>query len=375
MNLVLSEDQVMIRDEAARLFAEMAGSAHVRDVIGKGLGHDPLLWARVARDLGWCSLTVPDAYCGLGLGAVETVILMEAAGRRLAPVPFWSTVAFAVPLLTHVSKPEASATSLPSIAAGETIAAVVAPGLSGDAGALDVTADSDGGGYRLSGRSGPVIDAPVADLLLVVARLGRDRALFALRPGEDVEVRRVRSLDGTRSYGELDLSHVPAMARIDRGDLSEDDWTMVVATAQLALAAEEVGAARGAMDATLAYISDRMQFGRPIASFQAIKHRCARLEIDLAEARAMVYGAAANAVSAAPQERLLEALGARALATDLAFRAAEEAIQLHGGVGFTWEYDPHLYFKRAQASASLLGRQDEHLSTIADIVMRAGVAS
>ncbi|WP_293861129.1 acyl-CoA dehydrogenase family protein [uncultured Alsobacter sp.] len=375
MSLVLSEDQVMIRDEAARLFAEMADSARIREVLSHDLGHDAQLWARVAGDLGWCSLTVPEQSRGLGLGAVETVILMEAAGRRLAPVPLWSTAAFAVALLAHVSTPEACETWLPRIAAGETIAAVAAPGISDASGLMGIAAETENEGYRLSGRVGPLIDAPVADLLLVIARMGTGRALFALRPGQGVEVRRVRSLDGTRSYGELDLSHVPAMARIDRGDLSEDDWTKVVATAQLALAAEEVGAARGAMDVTLAYIADRVQFGRTIASFQAIKHRCARLEIDLAEARAMVYGAAANAVSASPQERLLEALGARALATDLAFRAAEEAIQLHGGVGFTWEYDPHLYFKRAQASAMLLGRQDEHLSTIADIVLRAGVGS
>lgn len=375
MNLVLSEDQAMIRDEAARLFAEMADSTRIRGAIGQGSGHDAHLWGRVARDLGWCSLTVPEQYCGLGLGAVETVILMEAAGRRLAPVPFWSTAAFAVALLTHVSTPDACKEWLPFIAAGETIAAVVAPGLSGDPGPFGITAVTDGEGYRLSGRAGPVIDAPVADLLLVAARLGTGRALFALRPGQDAEVRRVRSLDGTRSYGEPDLSNVPATARIDRADLTEDDWTAVAASAQLALAAEEVGAARGAMDVTLAYIADRVQFGRTIASFQAIKHRCARMEIDLAEARAMVYGAAANAASASPQERLLEALGARALTTDLAFRAAEEAIQLHGGVGFTWEYDPHLYFKRAQASASLLGRQDNHLSTIADIVMRTGATS
>jgi acyl-CoA dehydrogenase len=176
-------------------------------------------------------------------------------------------------------------------------------------------------------------------------------------------VQPLAGLDGTRQWGALHLDRVtvPAAARIDDG-AAPLALEHALAVAGLGLAAEQVGAARGVMDLTLAYIAERVQFGRTIASFQAIKHRCAALEADLAEARALVHGAAA---STDPDAFALEVAGLRALAQDLLFRAAQEAIQLHGGVGFTWEYDPHLYFKRAKSDRALLGDPEAHLDAIA----------
>lgn len=368
MTFGLTDDQTMIRETAATLFAQEAHADRVRAVASAGTGHDPALWSMVAKDLGWCALPVPGGYCGLDLGPVESVILLEAAGQRLAPVPLWSTIGWAVPLLLQVATAEACGGLLPAVAAGDRILAV-APG--------GITARHGRGGYLLSGRTGPVIDLGVADTVLVQAQLEDTSALFVLERGRGAQVRPLVPLDATRSLGELVLDDLPVgqASRIDRNGVSPEQWSAALGVAQVTLAAEQIGAARGAMDMTLAYIAERVQFGRTIASFQAIKHRCARLEVDFAEARAMVYGVAAGLQASGAEEGLLEAHGARALATDLLFRAAEESIQMHGGVGFTLDYDPHLYLKRAQATASLLGRPDEHLERIARHLLGEGRAS
>jgi len=378
MDLVFTEDQRRIREEATRLFAEKSPSERVRQTVEAGGGFDAALWKTVSGELGWCAMAVPEEYGGIGLGLTELAILMEAAGQRLTAVPLWSTACAAAPLVLSVASERARAAILSRIAVGE-IAASVAwgrPGSTDPLATTDVRAATVAGGYVLDGRVAQVIDAEAADLLLVPARLDDHLALFALERGAGYEVHLLKTLDGTRQVGELAFRslHLPAEARIDSGDLAPDATADAVATANLGLAAEQAGAARGVMDLTLAYISERVQFGRTIASFQAIKHRCARLEVDLAEVRALVYGAAANFGAADPGERTLEASGARALASDLLFRAAEEAIQLHGGVGFTWEYDPHLYLKRAQASTSLFGPPDGHLERIAAMLLGNGVA-
>jgi len=215
-----------------------------------------------------------------------------------------------------------------------------------------------------------VTDLIAAEIVLVPAALDGRLALFAL-PRAAGDRRLLRTLDGTRQIGALRLDRVavPASSRIDDKGFDAEAAAPAHAAAALGLAADQVGAARGVMDLTLDYIATRVQFGRTIASFQAVKHRCAMLEVDLAEARALVYGAAANFAQATKAERTLEAASALALAKVLLFRAAEEAIQLHGGVGFTWEYDPHLYFKRAQACATVLGTVESNLEIVATAML------
>jgi acyl-CoA dehydrogenase len=271
-----------------------------------------------------------------------------------------------VPLLLAVASEEAKARFLPAIASGE-VAAAVAWGAIGEIDPLrtaDVRAEAVGDGYRLDGRVAQVVDLPAANLVLVPAWLDGAVVLFALEPEAGFDVRPLKTLDATRPLGELALRGlvIPAAARIDKVEMTADVVSPALTLANLGLAAEQLGAARGVMDMTLAYVAERVQFGRTIASFQAIKHRCARLEVDLAEARALLYGAAAGEV-------VLEVSAVRALASDLLYRAAEEAIQMHGGVGFTWEYDPHLYFKRAQATHSLLSTPEAHLERIAAAIV------
>lgn len=375
MDLALTDDQRFIRQEARRLLADKSSSQAVRRTIEDGTGFDAALWTTIAGELGWCAMAVPEEHGGLGLGLVELMILMEALGERLAAVPFWSTACVAAPLLMAVGSEEARARHLPDLASGRTAATVAWERL--DAArplwAAQITAIAQADGYRLDGKVGQVVDLEAADLVLVPAMFDGGQALFALPRELGYETRRLDTLDSTRQIGELTLRglQVPAVCRVDADGIDASAALGAIATAQLGLAAEQVGAARGVMDLTLAYVSERVQFGRTIASFQAIKHRCALLEVGLAEARAMVYGAAASLAGASAEDRLVETSGARMLASELLYRASEEAIQLHGGVGFTWEYDPHLYFKRAQAACSLLGSEEQHLEVIAAHVLGA----
>jgi alkylation response protein AidB-like acyl-CoA dehydrogenase len=378
MNLGLTDDQRMIRDEAGRLLAERSSPEAVRRIVEAGEGTDAALWKTLAAELGWCSMAIPEEHGGLGLGPTELSLLLEACGRRLACAPFWSTVCQSVPLILAAATDEAQARLLPTIASGEAAATVAwgAIGAADPLAATTVSATLTEGGYVLQGSVAQVVDLQVADLVLLPARIGGSIGLFALDRNSGFEDRSLRTLDATRPIGELVLDgvRVPAIARIERAALTSRMLAPALALANLGLAAEQLGAARGVMDITLAYVAERVQFGRTLASFQAIKHRCAKLEVDLAEARALVYGAAAGFSPDRTEDVKLEVSAARALASDVLFRAAEEAIQMHGGVGFTWEYDPHLYFKRAQASFSLLAPPETHLERIADAIIGEAAA-
>jgi alkylation response protein AidB-like acyl-CoA dehydrogenase len=360
----LSADQLFMRAEARRLLATQAGSAQLRKAIEAG-GFDRDLWKSVAGELGWCAVAIPESAGGLGLGVMELVLLAEEAGRRLAPIPFWSTACLAAPMIAALAGDRRDEL-LGRIAGGAATAVAL------DLGAVEpvptIRASAGGEGYVLDG-SVVAADLPSAEIVLVPADIGGDLALFVLEAGE--QVRALHSLDLTRPFGRLQLDghRVPASARIDDGEGLDrarlaEGLSQPLLTTKLGLAAEQVGAAQGALDLTLAYISERVQFGRTIASFQAVKHRCAALVVDIAEARSLLYGAAAGLDAGSPEAEL-EITAAGVLATEALFRAAEEAIQLHGGVGNTWEYDPHLYLRRAQASAALFGAAEDRLETIA----------
>lgn len=375
MTLTLTPDQRMIRDEGARFLAERAGSDKLRALIEGGARWDQALWASIATELGWCAIAIPEEDGGLGLGATEVVVLMELAGARLAAVPLWSTLCLATPLLLEAAEGEARARLLGQVAAGE-IAVAVALGDAGaaDGGAPTVSARAEAGGFVLDGNVARVIDAEAAEVILVPATMADGTAgLFALEGDMGQQITPLRTLDATRPVARLSLSGVVVAgdARVDSGGLSAAALARALDFACLGLAAEQIGAARAVMDLTLDYIAERVQFGRMIASFQAIKHRCAALEVDMAEARALAYGIAADFAAASVED----IAGLRVLAGDLAIRAAREAIQMHGGVAITWEYDPHFYFKRAQATGALLGARDAHLERIAAALLDRGNAA
>lgn len=355
----------MIRDSAASFLARESSSAAVRTAMATERGYDPALWKRIGAELGWCAMSIAETYDGLGLSWVELTLLLEQMGRRLLCSPYFSTVCLAATALREAGNDAANGTWLPAIAAGELTATLAfgAGGIGWRPEYVDATAHEIAGGYRLDGNYRHVPDGAQADLLLVTARLNDAPALFAIR-GDTNGVSRTEhsGLDLTRRVAQvtLDAVTVPRIALVVAGPAASNALKRTDALAAIALAAEQLGGAQQCLDLTLAYAAERVQFGRTIASFQAVKHRCADMMIRIESTRSAVSGAArlASNPAVATRELVLEAACAKSFASDTFFHCAQEAIQLHGGVGFTWEYDPQLYFKRAQAGSQWLGDSD-----------------
>ena len=377
MNFALTEDQLMIRDAAQSFLAETSGSAAVRMAMDGEIGFDPLLWARIGEEMGWCATAIAEVHGGLGLGMVELALLLEQMGRRQTCAPFFSTVALAATALAQACSEAAQARWLPAIAAGRLRAtlALAAHGVQLDTQALGATATRVTSGWRLDGRFVHVPDGASADLIIVAARLIHAKAagdavgLFAL-PADASGVTRtpLATWDRTRRLATLQLDGVKLgdADRIDEPTRTADALQRTEALAALLLAAEQLGGAQQCLDLTLAYTSERVQFGQPLASFQAVKHRCAEMMVRIEATRSAVYGAAAlAALRPATRELAMEAGAAKAQASEAFFFCAQETLQLHGGVGFTWEYDPHLYFKRAQAGGTWLGSPQQWRERIA----------
>ena len=363
MNFALTDDQRMIRDAAEGFLAEASSSAAVRAAMGGADGVDAGLWQRIAREMGWCATHIAEAHGGLGLGVVELVLLQEQMGRRLACVPFFSSVCLAATALQQAASAAAQALWLPRIADGSLRAtlALSARGVQWDADAIGATARRTAEGWQLDGRFEHVPDGASAELMFVAARVAEadEIGLFAVAGAQGGVTRApLQTWDETRRLATLELRGVQLqpLDRVDVGADMHDALERTNALAALLLAAEQLGGAQQCLDLTLAYVAERTQFGQPIAAFQAVKHRCAEMMVRIEATRSAVYGAAALATAAqATHELLMEAGAAKAQASEAFFFCAQEAIQLHGGVGFTWEYDPHLYFKRAQAGGHWLG--------------------
>ncbi|AOI63109.1 acyl-CoA dehydrogenase [Burkholderia territorii] len=378
MDLALTDEQAMIRDAAADVLAERSASADVRRALEHSAGRDDALWAALAGELGWNALALPEAAGGLGLGAVEQTLLMEQLGRRIACVPYFPTACLAATALASCSDAPLATGWLAKIAEGACSATLALPfELPAGAGLLPVVAEEAAGGYALSGTIEQVIDGARADLLLIPARIaneGRSIGLFAIdvatAPG--LRITPLDTLDATRPIARIVLDEI----RVNRealfacGTVAAQVLERAAWFAALALAAEQLGGAQQCLDLTLDYTGQRVQFGRAIASFQAVKHRCAQMMVLIESARSAVLGAAhawdAQAGGMAPDAALRgDIAAAKAAANDAYAFCAQEAIQLHGGVGFTWEYDPHLYFKRAQASLAQFGSTPQLLEWIA----------
>lgn len=382
MELALTDEQRMIQASAERFLNQVASSAAVRTAMTSDQGYDTATWARMARELYWPALAIPEAYGGLGLGFVEVSLLQEQLGRCLLPTPFFATCCLATPALLLSRNEALKERWLPLIAAGEiraSLAYTSAPRW--DDSGVQVYAQSHAGGYRLNGEYHYVIDGSDCQLLIIAARTPGSVGeagirLFALpadTPG--IVCQWQPTQDQTRRLATITLNDVVVH---DDQLLSEpgQGWPMLRDVLQIAcvgLAAEQTGGAQQSLDITLAYISGREQFGRTIASFQAIKHRCADLMLAIECARSASYYAACIAaeclnIDGDPgiREQLGEAAAtAKIFASEGFFQCAAESIQLHGGVGFTWEYDPHLYFKRARASEQMLGPPAFHREQLA----------
>jgi alkylation response protein AidB-like acyl-CoA dehydrogenase len=333
VNLALTEDQVMIRDAAQAFLADASGPAQVRKAMVNGV--DPQLWQGVGA-LGWCGVAIEENHAGMGLGPAELVLVLEQMGRHLACSPFFATVALAGNLLSHAGSAAARKQYLPRLAQGALRATATFD-------ANGIKAAKGKGGWALTGRVARVLDGATAELLLFATKAG----VFAVAGGaKGFKASALKTWDATRRFADVELKNVPA-ERVD-DPVRKTGIARAHTLARLYLAAEQLGGAQQCLDLTLRYITDRKQFGRAIASFQAVKHRCAQMMVKVEGLRSLVYGAAAS-------QDPRECAAAKALASETFFDCAAEAIQLHGGVGFTWEFEPHLYFKRAQADSHWLG--------------------
>ena len=363
MDFAFTAEQNLIRDSARAFFATQASSEKVRAILQSPLGYDPAVWSQMASEMGWAGMAIPERFGGSGLGMVELSILQHEQGRRLYPSPFFATVCLAAPIITALGTEAQKSELLGRIAAGQARMAVALTGPRGIPGCAGITAELQrtGKGLRLRGESSFVIYGHAYDVLLVAARAPRTHAdegvsvivVEAGTPGVSVE--RLTMLDLTRPMAHLEFDiEVDAQSVLgeagDAGQGLEDSLQL----ARIALAAEAVGGAEWTLEMTTAYAKQRIQFGRPIGSFQAVKHRLADMMVLLEAARSASWYAACVA-DEQPGELAEAAAIAKASCSDAFFDCAANAIQLHGGIGFTWEHDAHLYFKRARAVSTLLG--------------------
>lgn len=368
MTVTFTEGHEELRSTLRRFLADKAPSAAVRRSMESAEGHDPRLWRQMADQLGLHGLVVPEEYGGSGGGPVELGIVLEELGRALLPSPYFATVALAGQALAVSDDDTAKARWLPSIADGMLTGTLALAEESGSWNVEDVAAEAVRGdaGWRVSGTKMFVVDGHTADLLLVAARADTGPALFAVDAGAAGVTRiRLETLDPTRRLARVDLDGAPAL-RVGPADAGGHLRT-VLDLAIVALAAEQVGGAQACLDAAVEYAKARVQFGRPIGSFQAIKHKCADTLLKVEAARTAAY----HAMSAA-HERTGELPVAAALAAaycaDAFTHAAKENIQIHGGLGYTWEHDAHLHLKRAKSSEQLFGSPATHRGRLADLV-------
>lgn len=348
MDFVFTDEQRMIAETAQAFFAENAPSERTRAAMAAD-GIDHALWQAFCQELGLSGIGIPESEGGAGLGLVELAIIAEAAGARVAALPLHGSLALVAQAIAAGGSEAQRGQWLAALLSGETIAADVA--------CDDLEADGD----LLSGSSAFVAHGAAAGLLLVRGA-GGCWLVGADAPG--VTITGQTTMDQTRPYARVTLHKAQGepLADPQSGERAATYAGLIV------LAAEGLGLAQAALDRTVAFSRDRVQFGRAIGSFQAYKHRLADMMVEIEQARSAVYWAAC-AVEEGSDEAALALHAAKSFCADTAFRCAADMIQLHGGIGFTWEHDAHLFFKRARALQTMMGKGDWHREQIAAMVL------
>ncbi|HEY1968086.1 MAG TPA: acyl-CoA dehydrogenase family protein [Pseudonocardia sp.] len=339
--------------------------AAVRELMETGSGLDRRVWSRAAAELGVAGLLVPEQFGGAGAGMAELGVVFEEAGRALWCSPLLSTCGLASCVLLHASGAGVHRELLPGIADGSTVAALAWNGVRPEPGSL--RARRPGGRWVIDGSSGYVVDGATADLLLVCAAIEDGVGLFRVDPA-DAMVRPRTTLDSTRRLAEVTFAAAPAEPiSADAGDGLDRALACAFDCAELLLAAEQLGGATRALEMAVEYAKARIQFGRPIGSFQAVKHKLAEMLMAVELAKACVRHAFDTA-DHAPERLPLAVSQARAVVGDGYPRVAADSIQVHGGLGFTWEHPAHLYLKRAKSSQLLFGSPKWHRARIGDLL-------
>lgn|SRR5690606_6742203 len=354
MNFDFSDDQRMLRDQAARFLDQRGALGAARKVLEGEAPYDESLWKGIG-ELGWAGTAIPEAYGGSGLGRIELCVIAEELGRSLAPTPFSSSVYLAAEALLEAGSEEQKKAWLPKLAEGKAIGCFgLGEGIAPPT-ARHIRASVSGG--KLTGTKAPVADGDVADVAVVVARGAGEPGLYLVDlTAGGVTRTKLDTVDPSRSHAELAFDGAPAEPL---GGGTGGGWEAVqrvLDRAAVLFAFEQVGGAQAALDMAKDYALNRYAFGRPIGSYQGIKHKLADMymKIELARANAL-YGAWAIGCDA--PELPVAAAAARISATDASWFAAKENIQTHGGMGFTWELDCHLFYRRAKLLALNLGSE------------------
>jgi alkylation response protein AidB-like acyl-CoA dehydrogenase len=366
VNFAFSEEQEELRKSLRRFLEDKSSEAEVRRLMETTEGYDPAVWTQMAQQLGLQGLAIPEEYGGSGFSYVELVVVLEEMGRALLCAPYFSTVALAANALLVSGDDDAKKEYLPGIASGDTIATVAFTEDTGrwDEAGITMEATAADGGVRLNGHKMFVIDGHTANLILVAARRNGQIVLHAV-DGDASGLTRtpLSTMDQTRKQARLEFSDVAA--RQIGGE--DQGWATLAKTldlAAVALAAEQVGGAQKVLEMAVEYAKVRVQFGRPIGSFQAIKHKCADMLLEVESAKSAAYYAGWAAAEDNDELPVVASL-AKAYCSDAYFHATAENIQIHGGIGFTWEHPAHLYFKRAKSSELMFGDPTYHRELLA----------
>ena len=376
MNFGFSDEQELLRSTARKFFENECRSETVRRLMDTPEGMSPELWAKLAEQ-GWLGLIYPEAYDGMGLGFVDLTVLMEEMGRAVVPGPYVSTVLLGGLAILEAGNEAQKKEWLPKIAAGgkrATLGWMEPSAVLGPAG-VTLTAKAASGGHTLSGTKLFVPDAHTADAIVVAARTGGGAgedgvSLFLVpRTARGVEVKLLPTMDQTRKLCEVTLTDVTLgpEALLGAPGLGWKPLERVLERACVALCAEMCGGAQKVLDMTVEYAKIRQAFGKPIGSYQGVKHKAADMLVDVENSKSITYYAAWAMDEGSPEGPLAVSM-AKAYVSDAYRKVSAAGIQLHGGIGFTWEHDLHLYFKRAKGSEFTFGDATYHRERVAQLV-------
>ena len=367
MTFTPGPDAEELRTVVRGFLEKRSSETEVRRLMETESGYDPAVWRQAAEELGLQGLVIPERWGGSEASLVELGVVLEEMGRALFCAPFLGTVVLAANALLAVGDEVANEAHLPGIAAGRTIATLAWAG--NDPLTSTITAEPDGAGWRLTGSAEVVVDAVAADLILVLAQTADGLGLFAV-PDADSAAGLTRTaltaLDSTRKLSAVEFAATPASA-VGRPGGVDEQLRLALDRAVVALAHEQLGGAARVLEMSVEYANTRVQFGRKIGSFQAIKHRCADMLVEVESARSAAYYGA-WAAEHEPADLTLGAALAGAVCSDAFTRVALDNVQNHGGIGFTWEHPAHLYVKRAKSTQLFLGSPSTHRTRLASLL-------
>ena len=366
MNFAFSEEQEELRKMVRSFLEAKSSETAVREQMETEKGYDAAVWSQMAGEMALQGLAIPEEFGGQGFSFIELGVVLEEMGRALLCAPYFSSVVLAANALLQSGDEAAKKAYLPGIASGETLATLATTEPSGrwDEAGITIEAKGSGSDFTITGTKSFVLDGHTASLIIVAARTAKGVSLFAVEGNAKGLTRTALStMDQTRKQAKLEFNGTPAKL-IGAEGAGGAILSKVNDLAVVALAAEQVGGAHKVLEMAVQYAKDRIQFGRPIGSFQAIKHKCADMLLEVESAKSAAYYGMWCAAEMNEELPSVASL-AKAYCSEAYFHAAAENIQIHGGIGFTWEHPAHLYFKRAKSSELIFGDPTYHRELLA----------